>query len=197
LAEVSLAVAIAVGAFAWFGRGFSGRAVAGFALGTAAGLTMAAAATGGLAGNGWLLATVGALLVAALATAAGHGLGPAATAASLAATLAVTPFIGAYDNDWIFRGWPSPRSTMLLVATIALVPLALAGVVAGRSLRAGGGPARRAAALVALAVAAAWCGRVTLPHVLRWGVALLVLAAVAVAGAWLSGRGGHRAELGQ
>jgi hypothetical protein len=185
---VSLAVSIVVGALAWCGRGFTGRAVAGFALGTAVGLAGAAAYTGGLAGNGWLLATIGALLVAALATAVGHGVGRAATAASLVATLAVTPFIGAYDNDWIFRGWVSPRSTMLLVATIALVPLVLAGVRAGRSLRDGGGAGRRAAAIVTLAVAASWCGRVTLPHLLRWGVALLVLVAAAAIGAWLAGR---------
>jgi hypothetical protein len=113
------------------------------------------------------------------------GVGPAATAASLAATLAATPLIGAYDNDWIFVGWPAPRPTMLLVSTIALVPLALGGLTAWRALRGGG---RRRAASIALVVATAWCGRLTLPHLLRWGVALLVLVAVAVIGAWLVAR---------
>jgi hypothetical protein len=90
--------------------------------------------------------------------------------------------VAVYGNDWTVRGWADVAHTAGLAATIAFVPLAYCAATAARVLRAPGArrPATRRAAAMVLAFSVGWLGYLTLPHLLRWGPALLVFAACAV-----------------
>jgi hypothetical protein len=84
--------------------------------------------------------------------------------------------VAAYDNDWVWTGWTGYGHTMALVATLSFVPLTAGAAAAVSTLRRH--PAR---AGVVLAVSAGWLAYVTLPYLVSWGPALvLLLALVAV-----------------
>jgi hypothetical protein len=168
LAEVSMATAVVGGAFVVLSP-IGARAVSSLAV--AVGLTLAAFAcvSGGL--RGWPLLTAVAVVVAGVLI--GRPRLMAAPMALCAFGLAVA--VGAYDNDWTLHEWAAPRSTALLVSTLAMVPFALVAVVALRSMS-----ARHA---FAVGIGSVWVGWTTLPYVSRWGPVLLVLALAGVAAA--------------
>ncbi len=90
------------------------------------------------------------------------------------ATGAASAVIGCYDNGWRFVGWHDRPHTATLVATLAIVPFALA---VGTGLRA----PRRPAAVVAALAGAGWIGALALPHLLAWGPTLLLLPLIGAA----------------
>jgi hypothetical protein len=102
--------------------------------------------------------------------------------------------VAAYDNGWTVSGWAELRRTTALVATIAVVPLALCAATAAWLLLARPRQPRwDGRAMLVLVTSAGWLGYLTVPYVLGWSPVLLVFAACFVVLA-ISGRRVRRAE---